>query len=153
MCLRHCRVMTGYYVILPCKQYNWTSGTYSIEILYLLSWLLVMTVTPSTAASLNWCIQEKKTVWVHCKKTDSWPQILQGVCKFMEASQLSGQWSVDGQADGSRNNGKFPFSWRQCGREVRALDLQFGDPDFKSRPYRRLSNLFSVVRGSNPWPH
>ena len=41
---------------------------------------------------------------------------------------------------------------RQRGRAVRALDLQFEGPEFKSRSDRQL-DLFSVVLSSNPRPH
>ena len=39
--------------------------------------------------------------------------------------------------------------WRLRGRAVRALDLQFGGPEFKSRP-DRLLDLLMVVPSSNP---
>ena len=40
---------------------------------------------------------------------------------------------------------------RQRGRVVKALDLQFGGPEFKSCPDRQL-DLFSVVTNLNPRP-
>ena len=43
------------------------------------------------------------------------------------------------------------FQGMQRGRVVRALDLQFGGFEFKSRPDRSL-DLFSVVPNLNPRP-
>ena len=34
------------------------------------------------------------------------------------------------------STGHIDSSQNRCGRAVRALDLQFGGPEFKSRPYR-----------------